>query len=321
MATQRRQRLLIASVMVLASATTIPGAIANDGSTNSWDASEPVGAPNCVSECCDDDACCGCSPMTLFQWSYGTSFGGGAPLDEPLVTDRPDFTEASTTVGRGVSQIEIGYTYFSDDEGGDSFRGRSYPQFLLRQGVFAEWLEFRLGWTYLDERTVTGGVRSRDRGAADLYMGFKIALTPQEGILPEMALIPQVNLPTGADAFSADEIQPGLNWIYAWELSDSVSIAGSTQVNSVLDGVTADAYMSFAQSAVVGISLTEKVGTYAEWFAFMPHSADTDKPEHYFDGGFTYLVNDNCQLDVNAGVGLNRAAADWFLGTGVVVRF
>lgn len=321
MVTQRRQRLLIASVMMLASVARISGVMADDGAGNAWDVSEPVGAPNCVSEYCDDDACCGCAPMTLFQWSYGTSFGGGAPLDEPLVTDRPDFTEASTTVGRGVSQIEMGYTYFSDDEGGDSLRGRSYPQFLLRQGVFAEWLEFRLGWTYLDERSVTSGVRSRDRGAADLYMGFKIALTPQEGILPEMALIPQMNVPTGADAFSADEVQPGLNWVYSWALNDSVSLAGSTQVNSVLDDVSADAYLSFAQSIAVGCSVTEKVGVYGEWFAFMPHSADTVKPEHFFDGGFTYLVNDNLQLDVNAGVGLNRAAADWFLGSGAVVRF
>ncbi|HUE70669.1 MAG TPA: hypothetical protein VMP01_07245, partial [Pirellulaceae bacterium] len=51
-----------------------------------------------------DGAQC-CSPGTLFQWSYGNSFSGGPNLDEPLVTDRPDFTEASSTVGRGVLQL------------------------------------------------------------------------------------------------------------------------------------------------------------------------------------------------------------------------
>ncbi|MGE3408748.1 MAG: hypothetical protein AB7I37_18160 [Pirellulales bacterium] len=40
---------------------------------------------------------------TLFQWSYGTSFSGGPDLSEPIVTDRPDFTEASVTVGQGVA--------------------------------------------------------------------------------------------------------------------------------------------------------------------------------------------------------------------------
>ena len=42
---------------------------------------------------------------TLFQWSYGTTFSGGPPVDDDLQTDRPDFVEASTTVGKGVLGI------------------------------------------------------------------------------------------------------------------------------------------------------------------------------------------------------------------------
>ena len=47
----------------------------------------------------------------LLQWSRNPSYSGGPDLSEPLVSDRPDFTEASSTVGRGVSQYEVGYTY------------------------------------------------------------------------------------------------------------------------------------------------------------------------------------------------------------------
>ena len=55
---------------------------------------------------------CDCQPRgTLFQWSYGASFSGGPNLEEPIVTDRPDFTEASSTVGKGVAQVEFGYTF------------------------------------------------------------------------------------------------------------------------------------------------------------------------------------------------------------------
>src|SRR5688572_5047194 len=66
-------------------------------------------------ECCpseDDEKrnygpCADEPRKTLMQWSYGTSFEGGPPgPDEPLATDRPDFTEASVTVGRGVVQLE-----------------------------------------------------------------------------------------------------------------------------------------------------------------------------------------------------------------------
>ena len=37
---------------------------------------------------------------TLFSWN-GSDAVGPASLDEPLIGDRPDFTESSTTVGYG----------------------------------------------------------------------------------------------------------------------------------------------------------------------------------------------------------------------------
>jgi hypothetical protein len=62
---------------------------------------------------------------------------------------------------------------------------------------------------------------------------------------------------------------------------------------------------------------------FTEWFAFYPTSALADGigPEHYFNGGFTYLVTNNFQLDIRAGLGLNQAADDFFAGTGFAVRY
>jgi len=252
---------------------------------------------------------------TLMQWSYCTSFTGGPDLEAPLVTDRPDFTEASSTVGRGVAQLEIGYTY-TFDNGGPATKSHSYPEPLLRYGIFVDWLELRIAKNFANEEI--GAIENS--GAEDLYLGFKIALTPQEHILPEMAIIPQATVPTGTDAFTADEVLPGLNWIYSWELNDCISTAGSTQFNRAVDEVTSRAYTEWAQSWTVAYSLTEKLGAYTEWFAFFPHSADTASTEHYFNGGFTYLISNNIQWDIRAGTGLNSAADDYFVGTGLSIR-
>lgn len=262
----------------------------------------------------------GRGPGTLLQWSYGTSFSGGPDLSEPLVTDRPDFTEASSTVGNGVLQIEAGYTYTTDSDGGETVRSNSWGEPLFRYGMFAEWFEWRLAVFPVDERSNIAGTRNSNSGVEDLYFGAKIGLTPQEGILPEMAILPQMTIPTGSNEFSSGELQPGVNWLYSWELCEDVSLAGSTQFNRAIDD-TGHAYTEWAQSIATGLSLTEDVSVYGEWYALFPNSADTAKPEHYMNGGFAVLMGNDVQWDIRAGFGLNSAADDFFVGTGLSLRF
>jgi hypothetical protein len=268
---------------------------------------------------------CRCSIFnqpTLFRWANQPTGEGGPPgLDEPLASDRPDFTEASTTVGRGVLQIETGYTYAYDDDGTDRVRSHSYPETLVRLGVLADWLELRFAYNHATESTSTAGGPFVDvTGAEDIYLGSKIGLTSQHGWLPEMALMPQMTIPTGADEFTADELLPGVNWLYGWDITDRLSTAGSSQINKSVDDDGTD-YVEFAQSWTFGFGWTDRLSSYAEFFCFVPSGASTAKPEYYADGGFTFGVTNNLQLDVRGGVGLNDAATDYFVGSGAVVRF
>lgn len=252
---------------------------------------------------------------TLLSWNYYGGGDGGPELNEPLVTDRPDFTEASSTVGQRVAQLETGYTYVFDDAEG--VEAHSYPEALLRVGVFADWLELRVGWSYLAEEVGP----ERDSGADDLYLGAKLGLTGQEGILPEIAVVPQMRVPTGGGDFSAGETLPGVNWLYGWDVSDFIATGGSTQYNRRIDGESDEAYTEWAQSWTINYSLGENLTGYTEWFGLFPHSSESVRPENYFDGGFAYLFTDNVQGDVRAGVGLNDAAADYFVGIGLSMRF
>lgn len=264
-----------------------------------------------------------CEPRgTLLQWSYGTSFDGGPNRDEPLVTDRPDFTESSVTVGRGVAQIEMGYVYVNDRGPGTSLDAHAYPDLLLRYGMLAEWFELRIGWTYLSEQETVGNVTTSSNRSSDLLVGAKLALTPQEDILPEIAIIPQVFLPISDDPIlGGGEVLPGIICIYAWELNERLSTAGSSQYLRALDDATEHPYFLFIQTWVVSRSLTDRVGAYAEWFALIPDGAETNQTLHFFNGGFTYLVNNDLQLDCRAGFGLSNAADDFFTGVGLAKRF
>lgn len=261
-------------------------------------------------------------PGTLMQWGYGPRVQGGPNLDEPLVTDRPDFTEASVTVGMGVVQVEGGYTFTYDDNEQGKTEEHSYPETLFRIGMLAEWFELRLGWNYGDSAETVFGPGDGDdlSGAEDLYIGAKFALTPQSGCLPETALILQGTVPTGAEVFTAGEVLPGVSYLYGWDVNDFLSCGGSSQANRALDDNGDDFYVEFAQSFTIGQGWTDEIGTYTEWFMFAPAGAETNHNQQYFNAGVTYLISNNVQWDLRAGVGLNEAADDFFAGSGISIR-
>ena len=65
-------------------------------------------------------------------------------------------------------------------------------------------------------------------------------------------------------------------------------------------------------------SLSDHLGSYVEYFGVHSDSADST---HSLGGGFTYLINNDLQLDINGGIGLNNAADDYFAGAGVSWRY
>ena len=245
--------------------------------------------------------------------------GGGAQTADALVADRPDFTEATTTVGRGVFQIEFGYTFGLDRDDGNSVRGHSFGEPLLRAGVLAEWLELRVAASPVSQRIESGGSAASDTGMEDLYLGVKLALSEQQGLIPAIALLPQTTVPTGSDGFSNDRVLPGVNLLYSWDATDNLSLAGSTQVNRAV-GDSDEGYAEWAQSLTAGVGLGARTGLYGEWFAFFPSEPGAAPAEHYVNTGLSRLLADDFQWDIRVGFGLNDPAEGLFAGTGVTLR-
>lgn len=66
-------------------------------------------------------------------------------------------------------------------------------------------------------------------------------------------------------------------------------------------------------------SVTQRASVFVEYFSKLVPSEGED--EHSVDSGVTYLLSDDVQLDLSAGVGLNHAAPDFFIGAGFAWRF
>lgn len=230
------------------------------------------------------------------------------------MTDRPDFTESPETVGPGRFQFEGGYTFAQRDKDTE----HSLPELLVRVG-FLEQLEFRLALNYL----AADLVEEDKQGLDDVGLGAKIKLaggSPDFDLIrPHIGLIVQTTLPTGTGGFGEDEMQPEVKLALAWDLSERVSLGSNLNYGYLSeDGAR---FHQFSGSLALGYQLTEKWGTYIEYFGFVPASRDGPN-ESFFDGGFTYLVNDDLQLDARAGVGaFNGESPDYFVGVGVSWRF
>jgi len=118
-------------------------------------------------------------------------FWDPAPIDEPLITDRPDFTESTEAVPLGRFQIEAGYTYTKE---GDA-DAHNAPELLLRVGVF-EGVELRIAWPNFTTIDAPGDDID---GLDDLNLGVKVKLLEQDGLIPHFGVIGELSIPTGAD--------------------------------------------------------------------------------------------------------------------------
>ncbi len=261
------------------------------------------------------------------SWERGVLGFRAAPLDEPLVTDRPDFTESTDAVPLGRVQLEMGYTFTYDREGDERRRDHSAPEFLARIGIAEGW-ELRIGWAgyaWTQERqrseTQVGRPITREawsQGANDMSLGFKVKLAEQRGLIPHLGVIGEISVPTGSAGTGSGDVDPAVKLLWAYELSERLSVAGN--INVAVPTEDAHRFVQASGSVTTALAVSERWGAYLEYFGFYPN-ADGADCAHYVNGGVTYLINDNLQFDWRIGAGLNRAADDLFTGVGFSWRF
>jgi hypothetical protein len=242
------------------------------------------------------------------------SAGGGAALaaaettGEPeLLTDRPDFTETAVVVPLRSLQVEIGLTYANSGDGARVFNA---PELLLRYGV-ARRTEIRLGLP--DYVTVRGG-GPRISQFGDTYLGIKQQLAPPGAAL-SLALIPAVTLPTGGRQLTSDRVDPEIALAWSRDLSQTWSVGGILgYARPTEEGRGRDL---FFPTVAFGRAIAPRWGTFFEWAAEFPEG---EGDVHLLHHGYTYALAADRQLDLHFGVGLTRAAPDFFIGAGYVFR-
>jgi hypothetical protein len=236
-----------------------------------------------------------------------------------IETDRPDFTESTSTVGKGVLQFEGGYTYTRAPEGKPALNEHDLPELLIRYGV-AERLELRCAWEGVvwnrSDRNATDPLN--ETGCTDADFGFKYAMTKQDKWRPATSIIAAVTAPWGSPTQSNQQVGCVINYVYSWELSKKLALAGSTNHSWATE---ADDWFSYiGQSLSLQYELTDRVGVFNEFYALFRRESENNGTQCYYDGGLTYLVTKNFQLDWRAGWGLTDSSDRFFTGCGLAFR-
>lgn len=242
---------------------------------------------------------------------------------ERIETDRHDFTQSPTTVGKSVLQIESGYSFFYGSEGVEDEQSHTGPELLVRYGL-SENIEVRLRYNEIWQF----GEEDRN-GSEDLRPSLKLRLNDQREWIPESALELRLSVPTGSDDWTTGEVEFGFDYIYGWRLSECAEIYGSSGLFTNATGDFAfvpddpdEEFMLYTQSIALGLELTERVTMYSEFFGlFTDGFGDDEENPVFFNIGLDYFVNDDFVLDVRAGTGLNDDAEDLFIGIGGGYRF
>jgi hypothetical protein len=269
---------------------------------------------------------------SLLDWLLGPLSHEEDP-DGPINTDRPTFTPANTVVPPGRLQFESGYS--DNQERTSTARGPvdDFPELSVRYGLTAR-VELRtlwLGQTVSELEPRAGRRQPHVSGPSDMEVGFKWQLFAGDNErkwIPTTAVITSVIAPTGGTSpFSSQTVQPYINPIYGWNLTDKLTLSGSTGYLGMrvrpFPGTpgAADSFSRFHQSLVAFYSPTKRTTLFYEWYVFMFTNAADNRPTHFMDGGVIYHPTPNTQIDLRAGFGLSGRPDDFFSGAGFSVRF
>ncbi|MDG5490572.1 transporter [Psychroserpens sp. SPM9] len=256
-----------------------------------------------------------CTVLVLWSvFSYAQNTSQLPSTTEALVTDRPDATEASSTVGKGILQIETGGLYESFEANSTKQEAYTYNTTLIRYGILDN-LELRLGWDFVEGVTKVNGhkLANVSSGLSPLLLGVKIDIAKEDNGMPEIALIGHVfPLFTAAQDYRPETTGVDFRFSLSHTLSEKSSLGYNIGAEWGNDSPEAAAIYTLAY----GYSITDKFGMYAELYGDLPEDSSAN---HYWDAGFTYLVSNDLQLDAYFGTSITKGQ-DLLVGLGASFR-
>jgi hypothetical protein len=249
------------------------------------------------------------------------------PLMREMSTDRPDKTESPYTVDAGHFQIEAdlfayGYDRYNSDFDRARVESVSYAPINLKAGLLNNVDLQVVLETYNEVRTrdpLTGAVTT-SRGFGDVIPRLKWNLWGNDGGRTALALLPFVKIPTNEDGLGNSAVEGGMAIPLGIDLPGGWGMGLMTQFEVNQNGSGVGEHYVFVNSATISHAIISKLDGYVEFFSAV--STEGASPwVGTVDGGLTYHLTPDIQLDLGINFGLTRSADDWNPFVGISFRF
>ena len=250
----------------------------------------------------------------------GYSFFNPTPdgLRRELATDRPDGTEGPLTVDAGRVQVEMDFANTTRNRlDGVRSAGAEVAPFNLRLGLTRN---VELGvlvtpWQRETEQPRVGPIAKRS-GFGDTTVWGQLNLGGNDGGPLAWGLMADRKLPTASSGFSNGTCEGALTLPVAFELGGGWEGGAMTLVELRHTG-GGDYRAVWGNTVTVGHEIAGRLGGFVE----LTSAAGDGAHVAACNGGLTYRVGRDVQVDGGVNLGLSRGAPDVQVFAGMARRF
>jgi hypothetical protein len=233
-----------------------------------------------------------------------------------IAPDRPGLGDGSAIVGRGVWQIETGWSFESERQDGAVQHELALPLALFRIGV-TDRFELRVGADGLLSDTSSSPGSRRLSGRSDVEIGAKVKVVDVARAGFELSVLPILSLPIGSSAFSSGGYDPAVEIAWTQSLPRDFNLSGNVTAASI-----SEARRRFTQH-ILTVSVDRDMAAGWNCFAEAFRASSFERvgtPVWIVDAGATHRIGRQVQFDVSAGRGVTAVAPDWFVSAGISLR-
>jgi outer membrane putative beta-barrel porin/alpha-amylase len=260
--------------------------------------------------------------LTLAAMLLGTPTHADAPAAEPIQPDRPGIADGSLVIGARHFQIEAG-VQGQDQSTGDQDARALFTPTLLRLGIEEHW-EARLETNAYSHTHVSGpGIPTeRSSGYSPISLGVKYHFRDAKESTGNLSLGTILRLfpPSGSSDFRTHHVTGDLRLAADWNLAPEWALNPNVGV-AVYEDETGKSFAAGLFALTLTYAPNKRLQPYADVGLQAPEERG-GRTAVLFDGGATYLLNRDTQIDFGIGTGLKgRTAPDFFWTVGLSYRF